>query len=595
MGEHLYKVGIDLGTTNCAIAFIEANGADDQAVQTLEIKQIVHPHSVESKDLLPSFIYLPGEGESAPQALDLPWAQDADSSAGEFARRQSSLVPTRVVNSAKSWLCNPMVDRRKPILPYKAIEDDRKISPVDASTAYLKHLVNAWDHVMAAKDKAYSLSRQDVILTVPASFDPAARELTVEAAKAAGLVHLTLIEEPQAAFYAWIESLRDEWRKHVKVGDLLLVCDVGGGTTDFSLISVENNSGSLELQRVAVGNHILLGGDNMDLTLAHVAKADLASRGIAKLDIGQFQQLMHACRQTKEVLLSDLSKAAEEYVLHGRGTKLVGGSIKGTITREMINQVLINGFFPECTLDEEPKKLRVGGLQEAGLPYASDSAVTKHLAAFVKKQVNEIGRPITGILFNGGVFKAAVLRNRVMELVRNWFEGEVRLLDGTDLDQAVSVGAAYFGAARSGRGIRIRGGASKSYYLGVEIPAPAIPGLEPPVKALCVVPFGMENGTAAELSEVQLGLVVGEPVRFRFFSADLRKNDKAGDWQEEITAELMELPALETIVKSDKPSGSLVPITLKATMTEIGTLELHCESQLDDESWKLEFEARHVG
>lgn len=595
MDEHLYKVGIDLGTTNCAIAFIEANGAGDQAVRTFEIKQIVHPHTVESKDLLPSFMYLPGEGESSPQALGLPWSPDANNSVGEFARRQSSLIPTRVINSAKSWLCNPMVDRRKPTLPYKAIEGDRKISPVDASTAYLKHLVSAWDHVMAAKDKANCLSKQDVILTVPASFDPAARELTVEAAKAAGLTNLTLIEEPQAAFYAWIESLRDEWRTHVKVGDLLLVCDVGGGTTDFTLISVEDEDGSLGLQRVAVGNHILLGGDNMDLALAYVAKADLASRGIAKLDIGQFQQLMHACRQAKEMLLSNLNKATEEYVLHGRGTKLVGGSIKGTITREMVDNVLINGFFPECSLEDEPRKPRAGGLQETGLPYASDSAVTKHLAAFVKKQVNEIGRPITGILFNGGIFKAAVLRDRVLGLVKKWFDGEVRLLDGTDFDQAVSIGAAYFGAARSGRGIRIRGGTSKSYYLGVEIPGPAIPGLEPAVKALCVVPFGMENGTISELSGLQLGLVVGEPVRFRFFSADLRKNDKAGDWQMEITAELVELPALETVVKSDKPSGSLVPVSLRATITEIGTLELHCESQLDDEFWKLEFEARYAG
>jgi len=595
MAEHQYRVGIDLGTTNCAIAFIEANGEDDQAVQTLEIKQIVHPHAVESKDLLPSFMYLPGEGESAQNSLDLPWSQNATSAVGEYARRQSPLVPTRVVSSAKSWLCNPMIDRRKPVLPYKAIDGDRKVSPVEASTAYLKHLVNAWDYVMASKDLGNCLSKQDVILTVPASFDPAARELTVEAAKAAGLVNLTLIEEPQAAFYAWIESLRDQWRKHVKVGDLLLVCDVGGGTTDFTLISVEDDNGSLSLQRVAVGNHILLGGDNMDLALAHVAKTDLASRGIAKLDIGQFQQLMHACRHAKETLLGDLSKECDEYVLHGRGTKLVGGSIKGTITREMVNQVLIDGFFPVCALTDEPKKLRIGGLQEAGLPYASDSAVTKHLAAFAKKHVEEIGRPITGVLFNGGVLKASILRERIFDLVRQWFGTEVRLLDGTDLDQAVSIGAAYYGAARSGRGIRIRGGASKSYYLGVEVPAPAVPGVPPPIKALCVVPFGMENGTFVELSDLQLGLVVGEPVRFRFFSADLRKTDKAGDWQEDLMTELTELPALETVVSSSKPSGSLVPITLKATMTEIGTLELYCESQLDDENWKLEFEARHTG
>lgn len=593
MAEHLYKVGIDLGTTNCAIAFIEANGDEEQAVQTLDIKQITHPHSVEAKELLPSFMYLPGDGESAPNALDLPWSRDADTCVGEFARRQSSLVPTRVVNSAKSWLCNPMIDRRKANLPFKAVDGDRKISPVDASAAYLKHLVNAWDYVMASKDKANALANQEIVLTVPASFDPAARELTVEAAKSAGLKNLTLIEEPQAAFYAWIESLRDGWRKHVRVGDLLLVCDVGGGTTDFTLISVEDKEGSLDLQRVAVGNHILLGGDNMDLALAHIAKTELAGRGVAKLDVGQFQQLMHACRHAKEVLLTDLSKQSEDYVLHGRGTKLVGGSIKGTISRETVQQILIDGFFPECALDAEPKKARVGGLQETGLPYASDSAVTKHLASFVRKHVQEIGRPITGILFNGGVFKAGILRERVLDVVKSWFDGEVRLLDGTDLDQAVSVGAAYYGAAKSGRGIRIRGGASKSYYLGVEIPAPAVPGIDPPVKALCVVPYGMENGTKAELKNMSLGLVVGEPVRFRFFSADLRRTDKSGEWLEDVTSELVELPALETIVNSNKPSGSMVPISLSATMTEIGTLEIYCQSELDDENWKLEFEARH--
>lgn len=594
MADHAFQVGIDLGTTNCAIAFIEANGDDEQAVQTLDIRQITHPSTVEPKELLPSFMYLPGDGESAKGALDLPWHQEADYAVGEFARRQSSLVPTRVVNSAKSWLCNPMIDRRKANLPFKAVDGDRKISPVEASAAYLKHLVNAWDYTMAAKDKNNVLSKQDVILTVPASFDPAARELTVEAAKMAGLTKLTLIEEPQAAFYAWIESLRDTWRKNVNVGDLLLVCDVGGGTTDFTLISVEENDGSLDLQRVAVGNHILLGGDNMDLALAYAAKQDLAARGVQKLDAGQFQQLMHSCRHAKEVLLTDLSKPSEEYVLHGRGSKLVGGSIKGTISRELVEQIMLDGFFPPCALDAEPKKMRVGGLQETGLPYASDSAITKHLAAFIKKHVEEMGRPITGILFNGGVFKAAILRERVLGLVKGWFDNEVRLLDGTDLDQAVSVGAAYFGAARNGRGIRIRGGASKSYYLGVEVPAPAVPGIEPPIKALCVVPYGMENGTVAKLDHLQLGLVVGEPVRFRFFSADLRRTDKSGDWLEDITQELVELPALETVVNSNKPSGTMVPISLNATMTEIGTLEIHCKSQIDSEDWKLEFEARHA-
>lgn len=590
MAGSKYIVGIDLGTTNCALSFIESQ-SEDAAVQCLDIKQVTHPHSVETKSLLPSFLYLPGPGEAAENSLDLPW-RASDYCVGEYARRMSSLVPTRVVNSAKSWLCNSLLDRKKACLPWRAGDDDRKISPVTASAEYLKHLIGMWDSTMATKDDSLRLKNQEVVLTVPASFDPSARDLTVAAAEEAGLGKITLLEEPQAAFYAWLESLRDQWRSHVKVGDLLLVCDVGGGTTDFTLISVEDKDGALDLQRVAVGNHILLGGDNMDLALAHVAKLDLAERGVAKLDAGQFQQLLHSCRAAKETLLSDPNKVSEDYVLHGRGTKLVGGSIKGTITQEQVQSILVNGFFPICTLTDEPKKGRSGGLQETGLPYAADSAVTRYLAAFVKRHVTELGRPITGILFNGGVFKAQPLRQRVLDVTRSWFNGDVRLLDGTDLDQAVSVGAAYYGAAKSGRGIRIRGGASKSYYLGVEIPAPAIPGFEPPIKLLCVVPFGMENGTTADLRNVDLGLVVGEPVKFRFFGADLRKSDKIGEWFEDVTSEFAELPSLETMVKSTKPSGTMVPVSITATMTEIGTLELFCDSRIDSENWKLEFEAR---
>lgn len=598
MSQAVFDVGIDLGTTNCAVSWLRrrenvSNETEADPVSSLPIPQVTHPSTVEPRRLLPSFMYLPGEGESAPGALDLPWASGREMAVGEFARRQGALVPTRVVHSAKSWLCHAAIDRRQPCLPWRAQPEDRRVSPVEASTVYLRHLVDAWNRQMAAENPEHTLQNQEVVLTVPASFDPAARELTVEAARAAGLEKITLLEEPQAAFYAWVESLREAWRKQVRVGDLLLVCDVGGGTTDFSLITVAEKEGALELNRVAVGNHILLGGDNMDMALAHTASQELAARGVPKLNGSQFQQLVHCARQAKESLLGDPTRESEDFTLLGQGTRLVGGSIKGQITRTMVNACLLDGFFPVCALTDEPRKPKVGGLQEAGLPYAHDPAVTRHLAAFVRHQVMELGRPVTGVLFNGGVFKSRPLRDRVIDLVRQWSGStEVRLLEGIDLDQAVSVGAAYYGAARRGRGIRIRGGASKSFYLGVEIPAPAVPGMDPPIKALCVVPFGMEEGTSVTVPGVELSLVVGEPVRFRFFAGSNRKSDKPGDWLEEWEDELEELAPLETALQSQKPAGSLQPIHLRATMTEVGTLELHCQSTNDSESWRLEFEAR---
>ena len=598
MAEPILDVGIDLGTTNCAISYckkVERNSPDAaEEVHTLSIPQVTHQGVVEARRLLPSFMYLPGPGEAPPGSLDLPWAPGRDFSVGEFARRQGALVPLRVVNSAKSWLCHGAVDRRQPCLPWRSSAEDRRVSPVEASTAYLRHLVDAWNRQMAAENPQMRLENQAVVLTVPASFDPAAREFTVEAARAAGLENITLLEEPQAAFYAWVESLREDWRKQVRVGDLLLVCDVGGGTTDFSLISVAENGGALELQRVAVGSHILLGGDNMDLALAHAASQELVSRGVPKLSVSQFQQLVHCCRQAKESLLSDPILEHEEFTLLGQGTRLVGGSIKGRITRAMVTSCLLEGFFPNCSLTDEPRKARLGGLQESGLPYAHDPSVTRHLAAFVRQQMSGLGRPVTGILFNGGVFKSKPLRDRVLDLVRQWSSNaEVRLLEGIDLDQAVSVGAAYYGASRSGKGIRIRGGASRSYYLGVEIPAPAVPGMDPPIKALCVVPFGMEEGASTMVPGVELSLVVGEPVRFRFFAGANRKADKPGDWLEEWENELEELHPLETMLRSQKPSGTLQPVHLRALMTEVGTLELHCQSVDQTESWRLEFEARN--
>jgi len=599
MSASLFDVGIDLGTTNCSLAFIERvpgglpGDAEESPVQSLAIPQVAHPGIVERFGLLPSFLYLPGPGEVAPSALALPWDTQSSESAGQYARRQAALVATRVVHSAKSWLCHADSDRRKPSLPWKVGNGDRQVSPVVASAAYLRHLVQAWNHSFAIDDPAKALERQHVVLTVPASFDPVARELTVEAARLAGLENLTLLEEPQAAFYAWLESQRAGWRRQVRVGDLLLVCDVGGGTSDFSLIEVTEKAGNLELARVAVGNHILLGGDNMDLALAHAASQELVRAGNKRLDPVQFQQLVHCCRQAKEDLLGDSSKQEQEYTLLGRGTRLVGGSIRGRVTRAMVDNCLLDGFFPRCGLEDELLKPKMGGLQEAGLAYAHDPAVTRHLALFVRRHIADLGRPVTGVLFNGGVFKSAPLRERVLALLRVWSPGaEVRTLEYTDLDRAVSVGAAYYAAARQGRGIRIRGGASRSYYLGVEIPAPAVPGMSPPIKALCVVPFGMEEGSETTIPGLELALVMGEPVRFRFFSSTHRQADRPGDWLEEWEDDLEESEALETQLVAEKPAGTLQLVRLHAKMTEVGTLELSCHSVEGPEAWKLEFEVR---
>jgi molecular chaperone DnaK (HSP70) len=382
-----FVIGIDLGTTNSALAYVDTSLGKDAKVTPFLISQVTAPGAVEDRALLPSFIYLPGAGEQPAGALKLPWDAKRDYAVGEFARAFGSQVPTRLVASAKSWLCHPGVDRKSPILPHRAPDDGRKVSPVEASTRILKHMAEAWNHVMATDGKDAKLNRleaQDIILTVPASFDAAARELTAAAARAAGFEHLTLLEEPQAAFYAWLDRAGDDWRKQVAVGELVLVADVGGGTTDFTLIEVGEENGSLALTRLAVGDHLLLGGDNMDLTLAyHVAQA--LSKGGTKLDANQMTQLTYACRNAKEQLLANPKLASAPVTVLGKGRSVVGGSIKYELPRDEVEKVLVDGFFPECERDAEPDRTAVG-LQELGLPYVADPGITRHLAQFLSRQ-----------------------------------------------------------------------------------------------------------------------------------------------------------------------------------------------------------------
>jgi molecular chaperone DnaK (HSP70) len=605
-------VGIDLGTTNSALAYVDTGaGMDEALVPTpFHAPQVVQPGAVEPRPLLPSFLYLPGPNELPAGSLKLPWAADRDYAVGEFARNHGAQVPTRLVGSAKSWLCHPGIDRRAAVLPWKAPETTRKVSPLVASQRYLEHLCEAWNFAIAGDVKENRLEHQEIVLTVPASFDAVARELSIEAARGAGLENVVLIEEPQAAFYSWIQASHEGWRKQIEIGDVVLVCDVGGGTTDFSLIAVTEEQGQLALNRVAVGDHILLGGDNMDLALAHAAARQFNQKGI-KLDANQMQMLWYSCRQAKEAILSDPKLASMPVAVLGRGSRVIGGTIKGELSREDVLSALVEGFIPLCSPDDEPLRQRAAGLQELGLPYATDPAITKHLAWFLKRN-NEVlqqrlaarkgkkkGTLPTAVLFNGGVFKSDILRDRVVAALNGWAGkgagSSVKVLTGGDLDLAVARGAAYFGMVRRGKGIRIRGGAARSYYIGIESAMPAVPGAPAPLKALCVVPFGMEEGTESDVPGQEFGLIVGEPAAFRFLSSSVRRQDAVGTMLEEWAGELEELAPLQTTLAAPGQQGTMIPVHLHSQMTDIGTLELSCLSRDGKKSWKLEFNVRESG
>jgi len=605
-----FIIGIDLGTTNSAMARSRIGDAGDgNGIELVNVPQLVNPNEVADRTLLPSFLYIPLDLDFPKGSLQLPWDADPKFVIGELARKRGTESPLRLVASAKSWLSYAAVNRSAPILPWQAPEDVAKLSPVDASSQYLSYLRTVWD----SSHPEQPLSAQDVLLTVPASFDEEARELTLRAAQQASLQHVTLLEEPQAAFYAWLAAQGDAWRKRIKVGDLILVCDVGGGTTDFSLITVSEENGELALKRVAVGDHILLGGDNMDLALARLLQQRLQDDG-HQVDTHHLLGLWHQSRIAKEFLFEHPQKQKHDITLLGKGRKLVGGTVKTELMREDVDRVLLEGFFPNVQSDEAPLRHRRIGFQELGLPYAADPAVTKHLARFLSQQVqnspeaanirrgrNGLACP-THILFNGGVMKAAALRSRVVEVLNQWlaeegFEGlgAAQVLDSPDLDHAVARGAAYYGRARRGQGVRIRSGAPRTYYVGIESAMPSVPGMEAPLKALCVVPFGMEEGTEAQVPGREFGLVVGEPAEFRFLSSTVRKQDHVGDVLESWGAEIEEISPLEVTLNVDGAQGAVLPVRLESRVTEIGTLELWCVSRDSKQRWKLELNIRDQG
>lgn len=568
MSDERYAVGIDLGTTNSAMAEVdlarEAAGPGQPlpAPIALQIPQKVAREEIAPRELLPSFLYLPPPHEAL-----------GDVVVGTYARERGAQVPGRLVSSSKSWLSY----RGEQLLPAGADPQVPRISPVEAGARILGHLREAWEAAHA--HEGAKLAEQAVTLTVPASFDAVARELTVAAAAKAGIEKPTLLEEPQAALYAWVEAAGDSWRKHVKPGDVILVVDVGGGTSDFSLISVAEDDGRLALTRVAVGDHILLGGDNIDLALAHVVAERLKAQG-TRLDSWQMNALTHACRRAKESGELSLS-------IPGRGSGLVAGTVRAELTREDLRRS-VDLFFPEVDAGAAPAAQRRAGLTTIGLPYAQDPAVTRHLAAFLRRAPQY--KP-SALLFNGGVFKDPALQERVHTLVERWMGQRVARLRPASLDLAVALGASYSGLARRGRGIRIRGGTARAYYVGVEAAAPAVPGFAAPIRAVCLAPFGMEEGSSVDLEGVEVGAVVGETASFRFFASSTRREDGPGAVVEDVE-ELEELPAIEARLTGDP--GDVIPVHLRSQVTEVGTLAMHLVGS-EGRAWKLEFSVRSEG
>lgn len=605
MSHPSYIIGIDLGTTNSTMSCTSLQGEVDlpPVFTQAPIQQIMSLQTLGSSLTLPSFIYYPLPEEWTAKAAELPWDSSRPFAVGTFARDRGAELPTRMIASAKSWLCHSGVDRREKILPLEAAEEDRenKMSPLDACAEVLRHLREAWDQ---EKPEA-PFKSQTVLVTVPASFDPSARQLVQEAAEKAGYPEIVLLEEPQAAFYAWLEAHADQWRDQLKVGDTLLVVDIGGGTTDFSLIHVEDQGGNLELKRLAVGSHLLLGGDNIDLGLAYLVKQKLEDQGHS-IDNWQLQTLVHQCRQAKEQLMGENPPASVDVTILGRGSRLIGNTLKAELTREEAFKFVVEGFIPLVEPEERSPVEPRTGIQQIGLPYVKDPRISCQLAKFLS-MTGETNHPgmeqfvlPTAVLFNGGTLKAPALRQQLMTLLNRWAEklnrAPVQELPGADYDYAVSRGAAYYGLARQGSAIRIRGGTSRSYFVGVEEAAPAVPGISPPLRAICIVPFGMEEGEERDLDNQEFALVLGEQATFRFFSHGTAKLSNGieptvgtivRNWKQELT----ELHPIETRLDKGEGDGKTVRVKLKSKVTELGVLELWGIAQ-DGRKWKLEFDIR---
>ena len=606
-GSTRYLIGIDLGTTNSVVAYVDtqegANGGPLD-IRVSPVAQLVEPGEVRDLPALPSFLYFPTESEIAAGAMSLPWEEHPSSVAGIMARERGALTPGRQVSSAKSWLCTRQVDRTARILPPGAEPHEPMVSPIEASARYLLHLRSAWNHMMAADLAAHPeqlFEKQQIVLTVPASFDEEARELTVEAAHQAALENLTLLEEPLAAFYAWIAENRQVLLERVRDGDLVLVCDIGGGTTDFSLIRVHISDGNVQFERTAIGEHLLLGGDNLDLALARRVEQKLNG---ARISQRQRHALRRACCTAKERLLNDPSVGRLPLTILGTGRSVVGQMLTSELTRTEVQELLMQGFLPLSAPDELPARDLPTGLREIGLPYASDPAITKHLAAFLTQAAlamngEQILPPVVdhhprmarpdAILFNGGFCAPAQARERIVEAIASWFDNtdpgwRPKTLNSEAVHAAVAMGAAYYGRVRHGGGLRIKAGSARTYYIGMRS--------EQGLRAVCVLPSGTEEGTTLRLLHREFSVLANRPVSFILYSSRVR-HDQHGEIAELDPGQVHRHAPLITLLRYGKKLLQMeLAVRLTVSFTEVGTLELWCESENSPHRWRLQFELR---
>ncbi|MBF0457871.1 MAG: hsp70 family protein [Nitrospirae bacterium] len=612
-GHSRYIIGIDLGTTNSSAAYVDTE--QSEALHIFEIPQLVGEGQVSARPQLPSFLYLTSEYDRASFDAALPWSKDISYIVGEFARVKGAVAPLNLVSSAKSWLCHSRVGRKSPILPWgRQDADGGKLSPIEASCRYLRHIREAWNYVIARGEVAKKLENQAVVITIPASFDESARELTSEAAQMAGIKTFTMLEEPQAAFYSWLAAHEDDWQHIIKTDQLILVFDVGGGTTDFNLITLKEAGGVPVFQRMAVGDHLMLGGDNMDLALAMAMEASILG-GKRTLGIQGWVSLSEQCRAAKEALLCDTpdgSKSFDVSIL-GTGRSVIGSSVTGHITYDDVRRVVIEGFFRQVDMSDPINKDKRSGFQELGLPYVTDTSVMKHLSSFLKRHAVNPALPVHSgggvsivrpdvILFNGGVFKSALIRQCAIDGLRHWFKGQadwtIDILENDRFDHAVSLGAAYYGLVKrqaasepDTKKVRISGGLGKAYYISVKTGEQA-PGI---ISAACIVPRGFEEGGELHILEPEFHVAANTPVSFSVYCSSYRAGDRPGDIISADRDSLIELPKIKTILHYGKKGAAVIlPVSLGIRLNEYGTLDVWCEAKNTTHKWRLAFDIRKV-
>ncbi|MGD2012059.1 MAG: Hsp70 family protein, partial [Desulfobacterales bacterium] len=601
IADRRFIIGIDLGTTNCAVSYVDLleKGSATKRIRIFKIPQMTGSGEVNRLPVLPSFLYIPGDFDISSEAIVELWEGADANFAGVFARDHGARVPARLVSSAKSWLCHAKVDRQARILPWGADKEVPKVSPVMATAAYLKHIRLAWNHSWGP-DESLHLENQLIVATVPASFDEVARELTLEAAKQGGLSNVILLEEPLAAFYSWLMRHEKDWKEYVKTGELILVCDVGGGTTDFTLIILREAEGSPRFERIAVGDHLILGGDNVDLALARRAETGLAGPR-RSMSTDRWKALCHQCRQAKESILGG-SGDTFKVTLMGEGSRLIAGTLSAELTKDEVEEAVLEGFFPIVEADTADNAAERKGITEFGLPYEQEPAITRHLGRFLEQHRDDIFQTLQRqssapdlILYNGGSLRPEIIQQRIRDALQHWYRDmdseRPRVLENPDPDLAVALGAAYYGLVKVGEGVRVGSGSPRGYYLGIsrsDTVAQSVQARE----AICVVERGLEEGSTIGMEDDSFEVLTNQPVSFDLYSSSYRSGDRHGNITQ-VDESFSALPPLQTVIQYGKKGvRKTIPVKIEAEYTELGTLALWCRSRISDHRWKLQFQLR---